>query len=232
MDPDELTTTLDNYNGYCTAKNDAQFGRPASTLVPIVTPPYYAMALWPGGPKKKRARGEAQRTTRHHGNPIPRLYGNGGLKERLTDQDVTGSKQPCANHIRADIPGGLSRPGGRPGLLRPASPGEVWKRAPGPQDNQGLQFRLRRSFYLLAAVASAHPYSHRLPSRHTGHDCGKRQTGVLAIPMKRHPRMFEPDSQMTVAFKRNATGLLFLNAVGNVSSLTDSACFGGIKSAT
>ena len=81
MDPDELTTTLDNYNGYCTAKNDAQFGRPASTLVPIVTPPYYAMALWPGGPNtlggpRRSAKGEILDT---NGNPIPRLYGNGEL---------------------------------------------------------------------------------------------------------------------------------------------------------
>ncbi len=81
MSATNLETTLNNYNGYCTAGVDAQFGRPASTLVPIVTPPFYAMPLWPGGPNtlggpRRSANAEVLDT---NGNPIPRLYLNGEL---------------------------------------------------------------------------------------------------------------------------------------------------------
>jgi hypothetical protein len=74
-----LSATINNYNAACAAKVDSQFGRAASTLVPIATPPFYAMPLWPGGPSAyggpvRNARGQVCDAD---GNPIARLYANG-----------------------------------------------------------------------------------------------------------------------------------------------------------
>ncbi len=84
--------------------------------------------------------------------------------------------------------------------------------------------------FLLAAVASAHPVF--------------AQTTITAyqatIPVNVNqayspsqwsdtPQIYEPDSQMTVAFKQNGTGLLFLMRWATSTVCTDSACFGGIE---
>lgn len=79
MDPDVLTATVNAWNASCTAKVDSQFGRPAATLVPIQTSPFYAMPLWPGGPSLyggpvRNAQGQICDA---YNNPIPRLYGVG-----------------------------------------------------------------------------------------------------------------------------------------------------------
>jgi succinate dehydrogenase/fumarate reductase flavoprotein subunit len=49
MDPQALATTMSNYNRYCEQKYDPEFGRTAELLEPLVTPPFYACALYPGG---------------------------------------------------------------------------------------------------------------------------------------------------------------------------------------
>jgi 3-oxosteroid 1-dehydrogenase len=81
MDPTGATlqAAIDKYNGYCAAKNDPEFGRPAANLVALNTPPFYAVKIWPvqvntqGGPK----RNASCRVLDLDGNPIPRLYGVG-----------------------------------------------------------------------------------------------------------------------------------------------------------
>ncbi|MGA2198666.1 MAG: FAD-dependent oxidoreductase [Nitrososphaerales archaeon] len=79
MDPTVLTNTVNNYNSFCAAKLDSQFGRPASSLVPIQTPPFYAMPLWPGGPSAFGGpiRNEKWQICDYDYNPIPRLYSAG-----------------------------------------------------------------------------------------------------------------------------------------------------------
>lgn len=86
MDPAALKATIDTYNADCSKGEDSQFGRPAEVnetpnLVPLDTPPYYALRLMPcmnttkGGPVKN---GKAQ-ILDVHGDVIPRLYEAGTL---------------------------------------------------------------------------------------------------------------------------------------------------------
>jgi succinate dehydrogenase/fumarate reductase flavoprotein subunit len=49
MDPGALRKTIDSYNHYCEQKKDVEFGRHAEFLEPLVTPPFYACKLYPGG---------------------------------------------------------------------------------------------------------------------------------------------------------------------------------------
>ena len=81
IDPAILTKTITDYNSYCAAKVDPDFGRKASTLVPLATPPYYAVAMWPGGPNNQGGpvRNEKAQVIDTAGNPIPRLYSAGEL---------------------------------------------------------------------------------------------------------------------------------------------------------
>ena len=81
IDPNVLTATITAYNAACAAKVDSVFGRAAATLVPIVTPPFYAMALWPGGPNTYGGpiRNENALVCDPYNDPIPRLYSAGEL---------------------------------------------------------------------------------------------------------------------------------------------------------
>jgi succinate dehydrogenase/fumarate reductase flavoprotein subunit len=79
MEPAVLRQTLRDYNAGCDVGTDA-FGRPPATLVGL-TPPFYAMRLWPGGPNtqggpERNARAQVMRVT---GEPVPRLYAAGEL---------------------------------------------------------------------------------------------------------------------------------------------------------
>ncbi|MGA2200073.1 MAG: FAD-binding protein, partial [Nitrososphaerales archaeon] len=60
-------------------KGDTVFGRAATSMLPISTPPFYAVAMWPGGPNTQGGpvRDAQARILDTKGNPIPRLYGNG-----------------------------------------------------------------------------------------------------------------------------------------------------------
>ena len=49
MDPDTLKDAVAKYNRYCEQGNDPDFGRHAQNLQPLVTPPFYACTLYPGG---------------------------------------------------------------------------------------------------------------------------------------------------------------------------------------
>lgn len=81
IDPDVLTQTITDYNSYCAAGNDPDFGRKANTLHALATPPYYALPLWPGGPNTQGGpvRNEKGQVLDTAGNPIPRLYSAGEL---------------------------------------------------------------------------------------------------------------------------------------------------------
>ena len=81
MDPAALAATVRNYNGYCAAGEDPEFGRFKDWLVPLETPPYYATELCEpiintqGGPKHDA---RAQVLDKND-QPIPRLYAAGEL---------------------------------------------------------------------------------------------------------------------------------------------------------
>lgn len=76
---EELVNTIAVWNEACADGNDAQFHRPIDTLVPIDTPPYYAVKCLPevlntdGGPR----RNEKAQILDFDGNPIPHLYSSG-----------------------------------------------------------------------------------------------------------------------------------------------------------
>ncbi len=81
MDAAGLVETVTKYNQYCAAGNDPDFGRPAEELVPIQTPPFYAMELCignintNGGP----VHNQYWQTLDTDDTPIPRLYSTGEL---------------------------------------------------------------------------------------------------------------------------------------------------------
>lgn len=76
-----LEETIRNFNGACMENRDPQFGRPAKSLAPLETPPYYAVELaltlvnTQGGPKHNK---ECQ-VLDFSDKPIPRLYAAGEL---------------------------------------------------------------------------------------------------------------------------------------------------------
>ncbi|HUN33664.1 MAG TPA: FAD-dependent oxidoreductase [Trebonia sp.] len=83
-DPAEVVRTVEDYNKGCAAGQDA-FGRPADSLIPIDSPPYYLMPLYPGGPNTCGGprRDEHARILTPFGEPIPGLYGAGELGEAV-----------------------------------------------------------------------------------------------------------------------------------------------------
>jgi succinate dehydrogenase/fumarate reductase flavoprotein subunit len=80
VDPPELQRTISNYNQYCVQRLDTEYKRIPDTLVPVDTPPYYAMECvmgiinTQGGPKRNS---KSQVVGALGGNPIPRLYAGG-----------------------------------------------------------------------------------------------------------------------------------------------------------
>jgi succinate dehydrogenase/fumarate reductase flavoprotein subunit len=80
-DPDVLEDTVKRYNQHCAARKDLEFGRSADYLLPLETPPYYAMEQTPtftntqGGPR----RNQRAQIVDINGDPIPRLYSAGEL---------------------------------------------------------------------------------------------------------------------------------------------------------
>ncbi len=75
-----LTATINQWNNDVAAgKGDTVFGRAASTMAAISTPPFYALPLWPEGPNVNGGpiRDEMARVCDPDYNPIPRLYSAG-----------------------------------------------------------------------------------------------------------------------------------------------------------
>jgi succinate dehydrogenase/fumarate reductase flavoprotein subunit len=81
VDESTLENTINKYNDYCRAGNDADFQRAREDLRALECPPYYAIKLWPslintqGGPR----RDIEARVLDPDGKPIPRLYAAGEL---------------------------------------------------------------------------------------------------------------------------------------------------------
>jgi len=81
VDAGMLAGTLNRWNAQCAQQRDDDFGRPAITMVPIATPPYYCGKVWPvvsntqGGP----VHDARQRVLNPFGELIPRLYEAGEL---------------------------------------------------------------------------------------------------------------------------------------------------------
>ena len=71
-----LRASLDAWNEACAAGRDGAHNRPAQTMAPIRTPPFYVGEIWPvvsntqGGP----VHDAKQRVLNPFGEPIPRLY--------------------------------------------------------------------------------------------------------------------------------------------------------------
>jgi succinate dehydrogenase/fumarate reductase flavoprotein subunit len=93
MDAATLKATVEKYNSYCETGNDPDFGRPASGLAPLKTPPFYAVPKYPGlvsttgGPA---VNGKNQ-VLDPDGKPIPRLYAAGTCGSVVTRvYSVTG----------------------------------------------------------------------------------------------------------------------------------------------
>jgi succinate dehydrogenase/fumarate reductase flavoprotein subunit len=106
--PEQLQTTIAQYNLMCVSGYDPELGRSPNTLIPIATPPFYAIAIWPclyntqGGPK----RNSSAQVLDTRGKPIKRLYsagelgslwyrnypGGGNVSEALAFGQIAGKK--------------------------------------------------------------------------------------------------------------------------------------------
>ncbi len=79
IDASVLVDSIARWNQACARHNDTEFGRPASSMMALGSPPFYAAQLWPivsntqGGPRHD----ERQRVVDAFGAPIPRLYAAG-----------------------------------------------------------------------------------------------------------------------------------------------------------
>ncbi|HUZ72428.1 MAG TPA: FAD-dependent oxidoreductase [Stellaceae bacterium] len=81
VDPTALEASIARWNELCAKGEDADFGRPSGTMMPIRTPPFLAGEVWPvvsntqGGP----VHNARQQVLDPSGRPIPRLYAAGEL---------------------------------------------------------------------------------------------------------------------------------------------------------
>jgi succinate dehydrogenase/fumarate reductase flavoprotein subunit len=79
MSPDALGNTVQRWNKYCEEGNDFEFARNPLELVPLDTPPFYTIRLFPGGPNTQggpRRNSKAQ-VMNPYGEAIPGLYAAG-----------------------------------------------------------------------------------------------------------------------------------------------------------
>ncbi len=76
-----LKSTIDEYNQFCSGGEDKTFGRDPRTMLPIQTPPFYAIKMYPGGPNTQGGpkRNAQSQVVDPMGNPIQRLYAAGEL---------------------------------------------------------------------------------------------------------------------------------------------------------
>jgi succinate dehydrogenase/fumarate reductase flavoprotein subunit len=80
LEPELAAETVAAYNAACAAGEDP-FGRPAETMVALDRPPYYCVALYPGGSNTSGGprRDAAARVLGVDGAPIPGLFAAGEL---------------------------------------------------------------------------------------------------------------------------------------------------------
>ena len=81
VDRSRMQQSVDRWNAACASGKDEDFGRPAGSMAPITTPPFYGAPVWAtlsntqGGP----VHDAKQRIIDVHGQPIPRLFAAGEL---------------------------------------------------------------------------------------------------------------------------------------------------------
>ena len=81
LDAAAVEQSVKRWNGMCARGSDEDFARPAGSMTPIGTPPYYGAPVWAtlsntqGGP----VHDAQQRVIDVYGKPIPRLYSAGEL---------------------------------------------------------------------------------------------------------------------------------------------------------
>ncbi|MDR0514195.1 MAG: FAD-binding protein [Coriobacteriaceae bacterium] len=76
MTPEALADTIARFNEFCAKGVDEDFDREADSLIPLATPPFYAVKVYPGGPNtqgglKKNEKGQVMNP---FDEPIKRLY--------------------------------------------------------------------------------------------------------------------------------------------------------------
>jgi len=106
MDSAALKKTIMDFKRYCKEGEDGEFHRSRSGMVPLETPPFYALKLYPGGPNtqgglKKNTKGQVLDSD---GKVIPRLYApgeNGSYFGFL----YTGGGNICENLVWGRITG-------------------------------------------------------------------------------------------------------------------------------
>lgn len=81
VDRNALSATVARWNDHCAHGTDSDFGRTPDAMMPLLSPPFYAIEAWPiisntqGGP----VHDAAQRVLDPYGEPIPHLYEAGEL---------------------------------------------------------------------------------------------------------------------------------------------------------
>ena len=80
-DPQAVERTITEYNAACARGQPDEFGRPPESLVPLDTPPFYCVTLWPGGSNTTGGprRDEHARVVDALGQPIEGLFAAGEL---------------------------------------------------------------------------------------------------------------------------------------------------------
>lgn len=82
--PEQAELTIREYNAACQAGRDP-LGRPAGSLVPLDSPPYCCVKLWPGGSNTAGGprRNEFSQVLDVYGEPIPGLFAAGSLGQAV-----------------------------------------------------------------------------------------------------------------------------------------------------
>lgn len=81
MKAETLLETINRFNQFCKGGIDSDFGRPKELLSPLVTPPFYALPEYPGGPNTEGGltRNARSQVINIFGKPVPRLYAAGEI---------------------------------------------------------------------------------------------------------------------------------------------------------
>ncbi|TVQ46056.1 MAG: FAD-binding protein, partial [Gammaproteobacteria bacterium] len=92
-DAGAVCASVERYNAACAQGTDPDFGRDAATLMPLATPPYYAVRIAPsivctGGGAR---RNQHSQVLDHQRAPIPGLYEAGELGSMVSDLYQNGT---------------------------------------------------------------------------------------------------------------------------------------------
>jgi FAD binding domain len=93
VDRRNIADEIERFNEAARNGEDCPLGRPASSICPIDTPPFYAVPLWPGlnntfGGPRRNANAEVLHVS---GSPIPRLYCAGELGSIFVNYPQSGA---------------------------------------------------------------------------------------------------------------------------------------------